>query len=295
VTTDILFPVADPIQGQDRLGFAAFLALALHSLVIFGIGFDFLKPQPATRALEVTLAQQPTDDAIKDAAYMAQANQEGSGNITDEQTKITTDKLSDYTAEVLRDTQPLMVPQVEQAAQNRSERTITSSQGNRRIRQQSVEDGEQESLNTEKEILPTRLKEFSSLQAQLDIQKQAYNKLPNILRMTSARTQAAEHAAYLKYWVDKIEQVGNFHYPDEARQRKLYGELSLAVTVLPDGSVESVELLKVSGQPVLDQAAVETVRMASPFAPFPRDMIHWDKIEIIQTWRFLPGDHLRTR
>ncbi|RLA48325.1 MAG: energy transducer TonB [Gammaproteobacteria bacterium] len=292
---EVHFPAADPHQGYDRLGFAFFLALALHSLVIFGIGFNFLKPQPATTGLDVTLAQHPTGEDIEDADYIAQANQQGSGNITDNKNEITTDQLADYSADVLRDTDPLLPTHVEQTVSDLAERIITSEQASRLVKQQVAENGEHESTSIDKEIPPALIKEFSSLQAQLDTQKQAYSKLPDILRLTSASTRQADHAAYLKYWVDKVELAGNTHYPEEARRRKLFGELRLAVTVLPDGSVESVEILLASKHRILDQAAVETVRRASPFASFPKEMRQWDKIEIIQTWRFSPDNRLRTR
>lgn len=289
------FPVADPGKGNDRLGFALFLALAMHSLAIFGVGFSFIKPQPVTNTIEVTLAQHHTDKEIKDAEFIAQANQQGSGDPRQEQTLITTDQLADFAANVLRTTQPFVAPQPQKSAQHLEQRVLSSNQPNRRVVQRQAKKGEQHSATQEREVLPTRLEEFSSLKAQLDIQKQAYSKLPNILRLTASSTKAAAHAAYLKYWVDKVEQIGNHHYPEDARRRKLYGELQLAVTVFPDGSVEGIEILQESAHRILDQAAVETVRLASPFAPFPDTMSRWDKLEIIQTWRYLPGGRLRTQ
>jgi len=115
-----------------------------------------------------------------------------------------------------------------------------------------------------------------------------------VLRITSASTKAADHAAYLRYWIDRIEMVGNNNYPEEARQKSLYGDLRFAVTLLPNGTVDSVQVLLSSGQRVLDQAAIRTVRLASPFAPFPPEIKQWDKLEIIRTWRFVPSNHLNT-
>ena len=67
------------------------------------------------------------------------------------------------------------------------------------------------------------------------------------------------------------------------------------MTLLPDGTVEKIEILLSSGQRVLDLAAVRTVRMASPFTPFPPEMKQWDKLEIIRTWQFEPGHRLNTK
>ena len=289
------FPAADPHQGHDRLGFAFFLALALHSLIIFGIGFDYLKSRPAATALDVTLAQHPTNEEIDEADYIAQVSQQGSGNITDHKNEITTDQLADYSADLLRDTDILLPTQVEQTTPHMAERTLTTSQQSQTIIQKTAEAGERESAHIEKEIPPAVVKEFASLRAQLDTQKQAYSRLPKVLRLTSASTRQADHAAYLKYWIGKVELTGNLHYPVEARHKNLFGQLQLAVTILPDGSVDNVEILSGSSHHILDQAAVETVRLASPFAPFPSEMKQWDKIEIIKTWRFSRDNRMRTQ
>ena len=291
---EIHFQTTRTHQEPDRLAFALFLAIALHSLIIFGVGFSYLKPRPAATALDITLAHHASSEEIDNADYIAQANQQGSGNITDDKNAITTDQLSDYSADVLRDTNPAQPIQTAQATPVMTERTLTTDKQSRLVKVQTSEDGERESTDSETAPPPTPMREFSSLQAQLDMQKQAYSKQPKILRLTTASTRQADHAEYLKYWIDKVELTGNRHYPDEARRRKLFGELRLAVTVLPDGSIESVEILQGSKHRILDQAAVETVRRASPFAAFPEEMSQWDKIEVIQTWRFLPENYMQT-
>lgn len=47
------------------------------------------------------------------------------------------------------------------------------------------------------------------------------------------------------------------------------GETRVAFTILADGSAAGVRIVSSSGSPVLDQAAVEAVRRASPFPPIP--------------------------
>ncbi len=292
---EVFFTPADPHKGNDRLGFAIFLAIALHSLIIFGIGFDLLKPRASPTSLDVTLAQYPTDKIIDDAAYIAQTSQRGSGNIDDEKDQITTDEIADYAADVLRDTQPLQQTQIWHSNAQVAERTITTIQDSVSATDHIPKSGKQAPPSSDQETTPVLVKEFSSLRAQLDDQKQAYSELPKILRLTSASTKQADHAIYLKYWIDKVELTGNRYYPPEARSKKLFGELRLAVTVLPDGTVESIEILQGSKHHVLDQAAVKTVRLAAPFSAFPQEMITWDKIEIIQTWRFSPDNRMYSK
>ena len=67
------------------------------------------------------------------------------------------------------------------------------------------------------------------------------------------------------------------------------------VAILPDGSLKEVKLLESSGEPVLDEAAIRIVRLASPFAPFPDDLRQsTDVLEIIRTWQFRRNSSLRS-
>lgn len=58
-------------------------------------------------------------------------------------------------------------------------------------------------------------------------------------------------------------------YPAEARRQRLRGEVHVSFTVAGNGSVSAVSVARSSGSPVLDQAAVETVRRAAPFPAIP--------------------------
>lgn len=91
-----------------------------------------------------------------------------------------------------------------------------------------------------------------------------YSRLPRALRTTALSAQAASQAEYLAAWVERVEAVGNRHYPSEARQRKLFGELQLAVTLLPDGSIAGIDILRSSDHPLLDYAARDTLLRALP-------------------------------
>ena len=90
-----------------------------------------------------------------------------------------------------------------------------------------------------------------------------------------------------------MERIGNLNYPDEAKRRKLYGNLVLAVTLRPDGTVEDLRLLRSSGHKLLDDAAKRIVSLAAPYAPFPREIREeTDLLEITRTWQFLNSNRL---
>ena len=131
------------------------------------------------------------------------------------------------------------------------------------------------------------------LQAQIDKQVRAYADRPR-KTFIGARTREYRFAQYEEEWRAKIEHVGTLNYPAEARG-KLYGYLQLQVTLRPNGSVESVELIRSSGLKVLDQAAFLIVKLAAPFAAFPPDIRKdTDLLVITRTWFFDKGDRFWT-
>ena len=60
-----------------------------------------------------------------------------------------------------------------------------------------------------------------------------------------------------------------------------------------DGSLEKVRVVRSSGFPVLDDAAVRIVKLASPFAPFPPEIgKDTDVLDITRTWQFTSSNRL---
>jgi periplasmic protein TonB len=99
--------------------------------------------------------------------------------------------------------------------------------------------------------------------------------------------RSAPEAAYLEAWIRKVERIGNLNYPEEARRRGLSGTLVLTARLAADGRVLTVDVTQSSGEPILDAAAIRTVELASPFAPFTEDMLsRYDELVITRTWAF---------
>ncbi len=82
------------------------------------------------------------------------------------------------------------------------------------------------------------------------------------------------------------------NYPSEAVEKKLYGTLSLYVSIAPDGSLVETRVLESSGHEVLDKAAVDIVKLAAPFAPFPASIAQdTELLEIVREWEFRKGTY----
>lgn len=79
----------------------------------------------------------------------------------------------------------------------------------------------------------------------------------------------AMYAGYLGRLRQRIDEA--LRYPAAARRRGLTGTVTIEVTVLPDGAIGPVRVVESSAHPLLDEAAVDSVRSLHP-QPFPRDL-----------------------
>lgn len=118
---------------------------------------------------------------------------------------------------------------------------------------------------------------------------------PNPLRekVINSATREYRYAAYMDTWRRRVESVGNRHYLRNASARGLAGRLILDVAVTAEGAVHAIEIQKSSGNAALDRTALDIVRMAAPFKPFPaRIREDTDILHIVRTWNF-SGSQMR--
>ena len=136
--------------------------------------------------------------------------------------------------------------------------------------------------------------QIASLQKELDRKLalyQAKSRERARTKIISSSETEYPYKNYMDHWGEKVERIGNLNYPEEARRNHLHGNVILDVRIAADGSLMSVEVRKSSGFPVLDKAAVDVVRLASPFAPFPSEIRDkYDILEIVKTFRFVQGN-----
>lgn len=71
-------------------------------------------------------------------------------------------------------------------------------------------------------------------------------------------------------------------YPAWAKQYHIEGEVSLSFMIDSDGRVNDIQLIHSSGNSVIDQDAVDTVKRAGPFLPIPGDL-HQEQITMTIT------------
>lgn len=285
---------SDDDLSRERFGFTVFLSACVHAIIILGVGFTYLEELNSEPALEVTMAQYRSEFAPDDADFLAQENQIGSG-VLDSKAAPSTPFESEFNDDIIQETVPIeRTPETVNDNEVQDTAVISSFQDAQQIQQRLDEiEPDQENILSEKATPNELSMAIASLQAQLDFQKQAYAKRPRKYTISSASTKKSQDALYLDSWRRRIEAVGNVNYPEQARRLELYGSLRLLVALLPDGEVKEVQILRSSGHSILDQAAVEIVKLAAPFEPFPEEMrAQADILEIIRTWRFHEGNAL---
>lgn len=261
-----------------------FLAIAVHAIVLLGVGFKYSPEQPRAVApsLEILLAKSRSDKAPEEADYLAQNNQDGGGQSdTANRPSAPTSSLSPLDRQGLMPRQ-----QQQQQAFNNAislQRVISKPESPEQVESQQknpekVQQGQHPVTQVQMQI--------AQLQAEIREAMQNYAKRPKQITLT-ARTREAVEAAYMAQWVRRIERIGNLNYPQQARQRGLKGELRLNVTLRHDGTLLDVSVSRSSGYSILDQSARQIVRLAQPYPPFPPNLREKaDQIVIVRSWEF---------
>lgn len=277
----------DKTTSGERLSFTIFLAVAVHAVVILGVFFPEGEKLKPAATLNITLATHQAQKAPEQADFLAQANQEASGTV-EEARELTSRELADIAAPNINEIAPLPQQKTTVASRSDKEYITTTKSDFQLFRQDQQDENEtrQERIAQEQDS-PLLNPEIASLQAKLDKLQEEFARRPRIRRMTSVATKSSVDAAYLSRWTERVEMMGNQHFPQTALEEQIFGSLRLSVIVNSNGSVEKVEILKPSGHPILDQAAMQIVRLAGPFDSFPPEIRqNADQLDIIRTWHF---------
>ena len=283
---------AIPPQIDDgaRLGATLVLSLLVHGLLVLGIGFAAEDAAPVMPTLDVILTETTSPLTQAQADFLAQASNQGGG-----EHERTNRPREAQIGQVPQDTTG--VAPMEMRAQSPDaqppplDRVVASTRG------ENVRPSEDPSLQADPSALPRgpekieRDLEMARLAAEIHMRSERYARRPK-RKFVSASTQEYAYAAYLRQWVDRVERVGNLNYPDEARRRKLAGELVISVAIRRDGSVERSDIIRSSGIPMLDDAALSIARLAEPYPPLPANGEEIDVLHVTRTWNFLPGGEL---
>ncbi len=269
----------------DRLPAMLFLAALIHGVLIIGIAFNPALTDEFADAisLEVTIVAE-TDQRIDRpdrAEYLAQASQTGRGNTSDQ----------------VRPSAP-----TEAASQVENPGTETGdsfTDSNDRMR---AADELLSSASAEPFVEAPRLEPQPEQQSALALERgsDVTLPLPEEERATfeihdddprelvvSADTREAVVAPYLDNWKRRIEAVGDAYFPELGDVGELRGSPTLEVVIDASGDLDDVVIRVSSGSAVIDEAALDILRRAAPFDPFPAEIREeYDSLRFAYKWLF---------
>ena len=114
-------------------------------------------------------------------------------------------------------------------------------------------------------------------------------------RYISPATREAVYAVYYETLRRRIEDRGTQNFPEMAG-KKLYGELTMIVTVNHDGRILDTEVVESSGNRTLDRRAQGIARAAGPFGNFTDAMRRAaDQIVVVSRFKFTRDETLETK
>ncbi len=114
-------------------------------------------------------------------------------------------------------------------------------------------------------------------------------------RYVSPATREEVYAVYYDALRRRIEDRGTQNFPELAGQ-KLYGELTMLLTVNQDGRVLAAEIIEGSGNANLDRRALGIAKAAGPFGRFSEGMRRRaDQIVVVSRFKFTREETLETR
>jgi protein TonB len=277
------------VNRPSTLQIALTASIGLHAALLL---WPVVDPEGFDRAfkdtpLEVILVNSRSSEAPSQAQAIAQANLAGggeaqSGRATSPLPPAAQVELGNASEESHKQIEQLQETQQQLLAQVKRELAILPAPDPKRD-QGTPEDRAQEE----------RRRRLIELLAEIEKRISEENARPK-KRYISPATREEVYALYYDGLRRKIEERGTRNFP-EFHGRKLYGELTMVVTVNATGHVIDTEVVRPSQSRVLDKRAVAIVRAAAPFGSFNDAMRRKaDQLVITSRFRFTREEGLET-
>lgn len=153
---------------------------------------------------------------------------------------------------------------------------------------QKPQDDAKEAAQVEKRRL--LLKQLAEIERRIQLDNQRPRK-----RYIGPSTREEVYALYYDRLRRAVEDKGTVNFPTY-HGKKLYGELTMVITVDQRGRVVSTDIAESSGSRLLDRRAQAIARDAGPFGRFPAAMRKQaDQIVVVSRFRFSRNETLETQ
>ena len=279
---------------RDRLFVMLFLAALAHGLIILGVTFNSaLGDKGGAPGLEVLLVSDevPEADRNDSATYLAQRTQLGSGNTREAVApRNRASSIPIPRQEGTADGNSL-APKGGDVTGAQEDRVLTTTAWKARVQYLADEGASGDSKNR-----PLLLDQQTSEQpGPEDDQGPAELRGPKRDELwTTPDTKAATLAPYLDAWRHKVERIGTINFPSAARmlaQKKTNPVIEVGIA--SDGSLVTNIIRRTSGSTELDNAALQTLKLAAPFDPFPPELAREHHVlRFVYEWQWTRGGSL---
>lgn len=279
------------LRALSPLQLALGISVAVHAVLLTVRVVD---PEAFNRVfedtpLEVVLVNARTNERPDKARAIAQATMAGGGEAQQGRatSPLPSALLSDSGDAVEEETQrKLQAMQVQQ--------TLLLAQIKQQIAALPKTDPTQPSDASELAAREEKRRQLIKLLAEIERRINQENARPK-KRYISPATREEVYAIYYDQLRRSIEDRGTENFP-EAGGKKLYGELTMMVTVNHDGRVLATEVVESSGNRTLDRRAQAIAKSAGPFGAFSQAMRRQaEQIVVVSRFRFTRDQTLETR
>jgi len=284
-----LFNNPAPLSNNDALLVTIFVAAIAHIVVILSVGFAPPKPAKISRSIDVTLVNSPAKKAPKEAKFLAQEHQIGTG----EQAKKPSPPSQKLPNEGNGQTPVLKKSAPEESqAKLAPKKVITQLKSDKTV----VAIAAKPALETKPKVEKHPALNIEALQQQIrelgaEIRQRENGSDQTKIKFANAVSAHKYVAAqYTADVTERINRIGNQNFPKEALKNDFAVKMDIGIK--RDGSVYSVQITRSSGNAALDEAAKRIVRMSAPFAPIPLDVVKEldaDVLVISRIWKI--ADH----
>tara|TARA_B100001063_G_scaffold112363_1_gene104854 strand:- start:381 stop:998 length:618 start_codon:yes stop_codon:yes gene_type:complete len=108
----------------------------------------------------------------------------------------------------------------------------------------------------------------------------------SVRRLESNSSLQSFETIYLNAWQRQVETAG---YYEISRSDIIQGNFRVQIKSIIDhmGNLIDADILRSSGNPMLDTLALRILYQSAPFEPFPEDMVaNYQQLEIVRDWNF---------
>lgn len=279
------------LRAFSPLQLALGISVAVHAVLLT---VRIVDPEAFNRVfedtpLEVVLVNARTHEKPDKARAIAQATMAGGGEA--ERGRAT----SPLPSALFSDSGDALEAETQRKLQSmQQQQTLLLAQIKQQIATLPKTDPTQPSDASELAARAEKRRQLIKLLAEIERRINQENARPK-KRYVSPATREEVYALYYDQLRRSIEDRGTENFP-EAGGRKLYGELTMVVTVNHDGRVLATEVVESSGNRTLDRRAQAIAKSAGPFGAFNQAMRRQaEQIVVVSRFRFTRDQTLETR